>query len=82
MGEKKRMVCCVAEARMLRGISQRKLAHSVGTSRQIIQYIENNSHVPNVLLAIKISDELGMTVDELFRPADSDNSLGGLILNG
>jgi DNA-binding XRE family transcriptional regulator len=69
MGEKKRMICYVSAARTLRGISQEKLAYSVGVSCQTIQNIEKGFNVPNVLLAIKISEKLGKNVDELFREA-------------
>lgn len=76
MSEKKRMNCRVSEIRIFRGISQEKLAYSVGASCQTIQNIEKGINVPNVLLAIKISDKLGMSVEELFRPAESDNVRG------
>lgn len=78
MGEQKRMICYVSEVRTRRGISQEKLAHSIGVSREAIRGIEKGIHVPNVLMAIKISEKLGVNVAELFRPADSNNNLGGL----
>ena len=52
-----------------RGISQEELAKRCGDTRQTINAIENNKYDPTLALAFHLAQELGTTVDQLFRPA-------------
>lgn len=51
------------------GLSQEELAKACGVSRQTINAIENNKYDPTLALAFHLAQELGTTVDQLFRPA-------------
>ena len=52
-----------------RGISQEELAKRCGVTRQTVNAIENNKYDPTLVLAFHLAQELGTTVDQLFRPA-------------
>ena len=52
--------------RVFLGFTQEDLAQRVGVSRQAIYSIESGKYNPSVELAIKISKELGKSVEELF----------------
>ena len=52
-----------------RGISQEELAKRCGVTRQTVNAIENNKYDPTLALAFALAQELGTTVDQLFRPA-------------
>src|SRR5690242_3273075 len=56
----------VAEIRKSRGISASDLARRVNVSRQTIYAIEAGTYVPNTEVALRIAQELEVTVDELF----------------
>jgi putative transcriptional regulator len=47
-------------------LSQEALAESVGVSRQTIISLEKNVYKPSVLLALKLSSMLGVSVEKLF----------------
>lgn len=49
-----------------KNISQEELAKKCGVTRQTINAIENNKYDPTLALAFKLSQILGVTVDELF----------------
>ncbi len=53
-----------------KGISQEDLAKRCGVSRQTVNAIENNKYDPTLSLAFRLAGELGVTVDELFRPPE------------
>ena len=53
-----------------KGISQEDLAKRCGVSRQTVNAIENNKYDPTISLAFRMAGELGVTVDELFRPPE------------
>ena len=53
-----------------RGISQEELAKRCGVTRQTVNAIENNKYDPTLALAFHLAQELGTTVDQLFRPAE------------
>ena len=53
-----------------KGISQEDLAKRCGVSRQTVNAIENNKYDPTLSLAFRLAGELGVTVDELFRPRE------------
>jgi putative molybdopterin biosynthesis protein len=64
----------LAEVRKGRGIGQSSLAAKVGVSRQTIHAIETGEYVPNTEVALRLAQELEVTVDQLFslpRPLES-----------
>ena len=58
----------IRQRRKERGISQEELAVKCGVSRQTVTAIENNKYDPTLTLAFHLAQELGTTVDELFKP--------------
>lgn len=58
----------IRQRRKERGISQEELAGKCGVSRQTVNAIENNKYDPTLTLAFHLAQELGTTVDELFKP--------------
>jgi putative molybdopterin biosynthesis protein len=56
----------LAEIRKGRGIGQSSLAAKVGVSRQTIHAIETGEYVPNTEVALRLAQELEVTVDQLF----------------
>ena len=59
----------IRSRRKERGISQEELAKRCGVTRQTVNAIENNKYDPTLALAFHLAQELGTTVDQLFRPA-------------
>ena len=59
---------CIRERRKELGLSQEELAKCCGVTRQTVNAIENNKYDPSLALAFALARELGLTVDELFRP--------------
>ncbi len=57
-----------AEERM----TQQQLADAVGVSRQTINAIESGKFVPSTVLALKIAQNFGKAVEEIFILEDSD----------
>lgn len=57
-----------AEERM----TQQQLADAVGVSRQTINAIESGKFVPSTVLALKIAQNFGKTVEEIFQLEDGD----------
>ena len=47
-------------------MSQEAVANAVGVSRQTIISIEKGGYVPSTLLALKLAQIFGKTVEELF----------------
>ena len=54
------------EVRAERDLTQAALAEMVGVSRKTINTIENGVFVPSTLLALKLAQALGLTVEDLF----------------
>ena len=52
-----------AEERM----TQQQLADAVGVSRQTINAIESGKFVPSTVLALKIAQNFGKSVEEIFQ---------------
>ncbi len=50
------------------GWSQAELGDRIGVSRQAVNAIETGKHDPSLLLAFKIADVFGQTVEAVFRP--------------
>ena len=48
------------------GIRQEEFAKALGVSRQTISSLENGRYNPSILLAHKIAEYFGMTIEEVF----------------
>jgi putative molybdopterin biosynthesis protein len=57
-------------ARQARGFSQQQLAGMAGVSRQAVSAVEAGHSDPSLRVAFAIAQALGMTVEEVFGPAD------------
>ena len=54
------------EARDAKGWTQAELAAAIGVSRKTINTVENGVFVPSTLVALKLAEALGLSVEELF----------------
>ncbi|MBN1997651.1 helix-turn-helix transcriptional regulator [candidate division KSB1 bacterium] len=54
-------------------ISQEDLARAVGVTRQTILSIEKGRFVPSTLLALKLAQFFGKSVEEIFYIVEDDN---------
>lgn len=52
--------------RAILNITQQELADKVGVSRQTINSLETERYVPSTILALKIAQIFGKTVNEIF----------------
>ncbi len=50
-----------------RGLTQAELASAAGVSRKTINTIENRVFVPSTVLALRLSEVLGVSVHEIFQ---------------
>ncbi|MEM1065595.1 MAG: helix-turn-helix transcriptional regulator [Pseudomonadota bacterium] len=50
-----------------RGLTQAELAAATGVSRKTINTIENRVFVPSTVLALRLSDVLGVSVHDIFQ---------------
>ena len=57
-----------AEERM----TQQQLADAVGVSRQTINAIESGKFVPSTVLALKIAQNFGKSVEDIFQLEEND----------
>jgi transcriptional regulator with XRE-family HTH domain len=64
------------------GISQRELARRIGLSASMISQIESGQSKPSVSTLYAIVTELGVSLDELFAPADGDGPSRTVPLRG
>jgi putative transcriptional regulator len=48
------------------GFTQAELAERVGVTRKTINTVENGVFVPSTLLALKLAEALGVSVEQLF----------------
>ena len=53
-------------------MTQQDLADKIQVSRQTINSIESNRYVPSTVLALKISELFGLSVNELFELEEDD----------
>lgn len=56
----------IEELRTLRSIRQEELAKALGVSRQTISSLENGRYNPSILLAHRIAQYFGLTIEEVF----------------
>jgi putative transcriptional regulator len=54
------------ERRGALGLTQAELAQRVGVTRKTVNTVENGVFTPSTTLAIKLSQALGLTVEQLF----------------
>lgn len=58
--------------RILKGITQEDLAKIIGVSRQTINALESGKYVPSTVLALKLSQYFGKSVNEIFTLEEED----------
>ena len=58
--------------RAILSLTQDELAKEIGVSRQTINSIETNRYVPSTVLALKLSDVFGKSVNEFFKLGEDD----------
>jgi putative transcriptional regulator len=58
--------------RAILDLTQDELAHKIGVSRQTINSIEANRYVPSTVLALKLSEVFGKSVNEFFKLSEGD----------
>ena len=56
----------IEEIRKEKGIRQEEFAKSMGVSRQTISSLENGRYNPSIILAYKVAQYFGMTIEEVF----------------
>jgi len=54
------------DARDAKGWTQAELAAAIGVSRKTINTVENGVFIPSTLVALKLAEALGLSVEELF----------------
>ena len=59
-------------ARAEQRITQQQLADAIGVSRQTINAIESGKFVPSTVLALKMAQLFGKSVEEIFQLEDED----------
>lgn len=52
--------------------TQAELAQQVGVSRQAINAVETGKFVPSTILALKLAQAFGVTVEQLFQLEEGD----------
>ena len=58
--------------RAIKDMTQQDLATVIGVSRQTINSMESGKYVPSTVLALKISQFFGKTVNEIFTLEEGD----------
>jgi putative transcriptional regulator len=58
--------------RAIKNITQDDLSKQIGVTRQAINAIELNKYVPSTVLALKLSQFFGKTVNEIFTLEELD----------
>lgn len=61
------------EHRARLGLTQADLADRVGVSRKTINTVENGVFVPSTVLALRLAQALGVSVEALFQLADASD---------
>lgn len=56
----------VYEFRVLAKLSQSELAQAVGVSKQTIFVMEKNNYSPSLLLAYRIANYFGVSIEQIF----------------
>ncbi|WP_370336359.1 helix-turn-helix transcriptional regulator [Parvularcula marina] len=58
----------VKELRTSKGWSQAEFGERLGVSRQAVNAIERGKHDPSLMLAFKIAESFGLSVEAVFKP--------------
>lgn len=58
--------------RAILSLTQDDLAKKIGVSRQTINSIEANRYVPSTVLALKLSEVFGKSVNSFFKLSEKD----------
>ena len=58
--------------RAIKDMTQQDLAKVIGVSRQTINSMESGKYVPSTVLALKISQFFGKTVNDIFTLEEGD----------
>ncbi len=58
--------------RAIANVTQAELAEKIGVSRQTINAMELGKYVPSTVLALKIAEVFGTTVNEIFELEETD----------
>ncbi len=58
--------CNLKACRVLRGLTQGELAERVGVRRETIMRLEKAQYNPSLKLAVDISREVGVPIEEIF----------------
>ncbi|MFO1238423.1 MAG: helix-turn-helix transcriptional regulator [Alphaproteobacteria bacterium] len=61
-----RLKTTLREARTAAGLTQAQLAERIGVSRKTVNTVENGVFVPSTVLALKLAQALGTSVEALF----------------
>ena len=56
----------IEEIRKEQGIRQEDFAKALGVSRQTISSLENGRYNPSIMLAHKIAQHFGLTIEDVF----------------
>ena len=65
-----RLLNRIKHYRSERGLTQAELAALVGVTRKTVNTVENGIFTPSALLAIKLAQALGVSVEKLFSISD------------
>ena len=63
----------IQELRKLHNLSQEKLAHAVGTTRQTITSIETGKYTASLQLAFKIARFFHKSIEEVFEYCEEED---------
>jgi putative transcriptional regulator len=61
-----RLVNRIKERRTELGLTQAELAERVGVTRKTVNTVENAIFTPSTILALKLAESLGLSVEQLF----------------
>lgn len=70
MNARSELINHLTRLRKERGYTQAQLAEAVGVSRKTINTVENSVFVPSTVLALRLAQELGVSVHDLFELAE------------
>ncbi len=63
---------CIKIERVINELTQEELAKKVGVSRQTIINLESDKYLPSLLLAWKVAQVFGKTIEEVFFIVERD----------